>query len=520
MIYIGGMDHEEDKTTSGFKQRSYVDYLNYFGKDRTFHLWFAEKRTKVISVIFPPFVRLGLVPDTISYIGISLLAGVVFYFLRRPLLAALFLAGHVICDGLDGAYARHTNKASQAGAFTDLVCDQLGMVVVSLMAILHHMVYPVLGAVYMTLYLIVVVFGVIINVMGLGSRVTVTSKYILYIVYLLWAGWKIDLFTLFMSLFSIIMAVEVLIGYLRLKRGIRRKFDSEVRYAEGDQYSGRLNYALNVAVPILTFLAILLAANWVPLQAMFDHPKIRVNWIPGAKILTDEETVRGLGGDATDLYVMVSTANGALEIKRYEGNSAHETESFVVPEHIEPALSVFPVDGNTLLVADSVTRLLMGFDLKASFAAKKAVINLTLPLEYLRITAMAKGMLENRPVWFAANHLYTRKTYIVDPVKAIKKSKLLGGVIGGYVNGGFPSGMAVSGDYVLEYNNSPLRRLIYVAPLATLLDHKPLPAAARVSFTPPTVDAMGPVIQSDFLLMLTPTGQIYKLALQPILGSH
>ncbi len=162
---------------------------------------------------------------------------VVLYFVREPLVAVLFLAAHVFCDGVDGAYARHTGKASQSGAFTDLVCDQFGMVVVSLVAIFHHMVSPLIGAVYVTLYLIVVVFGVIINAMGLGTRITITSKYFLYIVYLIWAVWEVNFFDPFMSLLSVIMAIEVIVGYLRLKRGIKKKFDSQVRFADGDPYS-------------------------------------------------------------------------------------------------------------------------------------------------------------------------------------------------------------------------------------------------------------------------------------------
>jgi len=179
----GNAKNLPSESPTGFKSKPYSDSFHYFGKDRWIHSWLAEKRTKVGAAVFPPFVRLGLVPDTISYIGISLLAGVILYFVRDPVIAVGFLAGHIVCDGLDGAYARHTGKASQSGAFTDLVCDQFGMVVVSIAAIFHHLVSPLLGTVYIASYLIVVVFGVIINVMGLGTRITVTSKYFLYAVY-------------------------------------------------------------------------------------------------------------------------------------------------------------------------------------------------------------------------------------------------------------------------------------------------------------------------------------------------
>jgi phosphatidylglycerophosphate synthase len=514
------MPNSENKSSGPVKNKPYHDYLNYFGKDRWLHQWFAEKRTKFVSRVFPPFVKIGLVPDTISYVGISLLSGVILYFVRRPLVAVLFLLGHVICDGMDGAYARNTGKASQSGAFTDLVCDQLGMVVVSLTAIFHHMVYPVLGAVYISLYLIVVVFGVIINVMGLGARITITSKYFLYLVYLIWACWKVNLFPLLMSFFSVIMAIEVVVGYLRLKRGIRRKFDTQVRFSEGDQYSGRLHYALNVAVPVSVLMAIFVVANWTPISSMLDHPKIQVAWVEGKKILSGDETAIGVGTDERDLYVMTSSPEKTLEIKHFSQQEIPEAESFLMPEYITPALTTFPVDDGVLLLADTTTRLLLGFDLKASFAAKQAVIVLTLPLDYLRVTAMSKGVVDKRTVWFAANYLYTRKTYIIDPVKAVKKGKLLGGIVGSYINAGFPSGMATPEGIVAEYNKSPVQSLIYVAPLKKLSAGRTLLDAATVSFAPPTTDALGPVIQGERLVMVTPSGQIYSTGLKTVLGSQ
>ena len=238
------------------------------------------------------------------------------------------------------------------------------------------MVSPVLGAVYIALYLIVVVFGVIINVMGLGTRITITSKYFLYTVYAIWAGWEINLFPLLMSFFSVVMAVEVIIGYLRLKGGIRRKFDTDVRFTQGDPYSGKLNYALNVAVPITILAAILIGANWIPLRAMVEQPKLRVSWSQGPSIIPENEVgeILGLGVRDKKFLVLMRDQDGNQEIKRLPVQPGEPQESFAVPSYISPAVTTFPVDENVLLFADSTTRLLMGVDLNASFAAKTAVI--------------------------------------------------------------------------------------------------------------------------------------------------
>jgi hypothetical protein len=178
-----------------------------------------------------------------------------------------------------------------------------------------------------------------------------------------------------MSFFSVVMAVEVIIGYLRLKGGIRRKFDTDVRFTGGDPYSGKLNYALNVAVPITVLAAILIGANWIPLRAMVEQPKLRVSWSQGPSIIPENEVgeILGLGVRDKKFLVLMRDQDGNQEIKRLPVQPGESQESFTVPSYISPAITTFPVDESVLLFADSTTRLLMGVDLNASFAAKTAV---------------------------------------------------------------------------------------------------------------------------------------------------
>lgn len=521
------VEHMNKETSGGLHPKPYADGFNYFGKDRWIHAWLAEKRTRVFSVVFPPFVRLGVVPDTISYLGITLLAGVVLYFVRNPPIAAVFLAGHVICDGIDGAYARHTGKASQAGAFTDLVCDQLGMVVVAILAMFHHMVSPLLGSIYVSLYLIVVVFGVIINVMGLGTRITITSKYFLYIGYLVWAAAGINVFSPLMSFFSAVMAIEVITGYLRLKHGIRKKFDYEVRYSAGDPYTGRLNHALNLSAPLVALLCILIGANLIPIRTMLDSPRLQVPWAQGPNVVPPDEKgdLLGVGVRGKDFLLLMREENGAKRVIRVTSDGTDTREFFEVPEYVVPVFSSLPVDGNVMLLVDGSTRLLMGIDLDASFARHHTVTVLTLPIGYLHVTAMATGCRKTKTLWFAGNYLYTRKTYLIDPHRALKKGSMLEGIVDSYTNGGFPAGMTVIGDTVIELNRSPLKSMIYVAPLARLVAGRNILDAGKISFSPPEPNALGPVQHEGDLVMLSPSGQVYRLPLNvfvksPTPGSH
>jgi phosphatidylglycerophosphate synthase len=494
------------------------EFLNYFGKDRPLQLWFADLRTRLIAAAVPPFTRIGLAPDTISYTGIALLAGVVIYFVRQPAVAVLFILGHMLCDGLDGAFARHAGKASQSGAFTDLCCDQLGMVVVAMMAIFHHMVSPLLGTVYISLYLIVVVFGVIINVMGVGTRITVTSKYFLYTAYAIWAFRGLNWFGPLMTFFSAIMAVEVLVGYIRLKTGLRRKFDSEVRYGEGDSYSGKLNYAVNVSVPITVLLTILIGGNLIPLRTMIEAPRTNPPWIQGPIIVPENEDTEILGFGVREGKFLVLTRDledDSLKIRKLPQEGDGTGDFFVVPDYVNSAFSVFPVDDNVLLLADQTTHLLMGIDLDASFASKQAVMVFTLPLGWLRVTAMAVGVWKDKKVWLAANYLYTRRTYLVDPQKALKKGFLLGGRVASYINGGFPAGVAIADTMVVEFNKSPLRGTLYGGSLTKVVAGSDLLDAGSISLALPEEDLLGPVRDKEDLIVLSREGRVYRLPLNP-----
>ena len=508
-----------DKVTQERQIGSYTDFFNYFGQDRWIHSWFAEKRTKIFSSLVEPFRRLGLAPDTISYTGIAFLTGVILYFVRKPSLAVMFLAGHVICDGLDGVFARHSRKASQSGAFTDLVCDQLGMLVVAMAAVFHHLVAPLLGAVYMVLYLIVVGFGVIINAMGLGTRVTITSKYFLYIVYAIWAGWQVNLFTPLMSFFSTIMAIEVVIGYIRLKAGIRKKYDSGIKFDLGGTYSSKLNYALNIAIPLGVLASILIYGNQTPIRAMIDKPELKIDWQEGDRLISGEEKgqILGLGVNGEAFLPLLRDEAGFLEMRSIVPTDPKRGESFAVPYYVSPVISTFPVHDNVLLIADNTTRLVLGIDLNASFTAKRAVITFTVPMGYLHVTAMAAGEWNGKAVWLAANYLYTRKTYVIDPNKALNKGSLLGGVTAGYTNAGFPSGIAYIQGTVVELNKSPLNELIYAAPISRLIGGPNLLKARHISFAPPEADSFGPFHYGHDLVMVSRQGKLFRAPLSKIL---
>ena len=118
-------------------------------------------------------------------------------------------------------------------------------------------------------------------------------------------------------------------------------------------------------------------------------------------------------------------------------------------------------------------------------------------------------------MWLAANYLYTRRTYLVAPKRALKKGYLLGGTVGSYVNGGFPAGVAFADNTVVELNRSPLRSTLYAAPLSRVVAGSNLVDAGRTSLALPEDDVLGPIREKDNLIVLSRRGRIYRLPLRP-----
>ena len=106
---------------------------------------------------------------------------------------------------------------------------------------------------------------------------------------------------------------------------------------------------------------------------------------------------------------------------------------------------------------------------------------------------------------------------MVDPQKAFKKGNLLGGVVASYTNGGYPCGMTLEEGLVIDYNKSPFQGLIYVASLKKMVAGANLLDVGKTSFAPPEVDAIGPVVEGEDLVMLSRNGTVYRLPMKTFL---
>jgi CDP-diacylglycerol--serine O-phosphatidyltransferase len=91
------------------------------------NLWFVHP---ISDWLLPPALRLGLHPNTISFIGMGFgaLAGWCYWHWQQPSFVVagfLLMVGWHVMDGLDGKLARASGKASPLGRAIDGLCDYL-----------------------------------------------------------------------------------------------------------------------------------------------------------------------------------------------------------------------------------------------------------------------------------------------------------------------------------------------------------------------------------------------------------
>jgi len=197
--------------------------LNYFSStEAPFEERFAGWRDRFFSPVCAILANLGVSPAAVSVTGVLMLAGVWIFFISRPKLAVLFLALYILFDGIDGCVARKMKRASIAGGFVDILCDQTGMAVVTILLMAYNFISPVLGGFYIFAYTIMIAVTVARNALGAPPQWIFRTKYFLFLFYALWAfdfGRWFAIFYLIATPLTVLFAIMGSIGlYRRLQR--------------------------------------------------------------------------------------------------------------------------------------------------------------------------------------------------------------------------------------------------------------------------------------------------------------
>jgi phosphatidylglycerophosphate synthase len=117
---------------------------------------FLAPARRILRAVYLPFVRvlaaLHIPPNAVSFSQVILAALVVYLVPSQPRMAFGLFVVSIMMDGLDGALARATNRASPFGALFDQYCDHLREVMVIAGLAWHGALNPFLAGMYGVVY--------------------------------------------------------------------------------------------------------------------------------------------------------------------------------------------------------------------------------------------------------------------------------------------------------------------------------------------------------------------------------
>lgn len=117
---------------------------------------FLAPARRVLRAVYLPLVRilaaLKISPNAVSFSQVILALVVVHLMPTQPRIAFILFVTAIVMDGLDGALARATNRATQFGALFDQYCDHIREVIVLAGLAWHGALNPFMAGVYGVTY--------------------------------------------------------------------------------------------------------------------------------------------------------------------------------------------------------------------------------------------------------------------------------------------------------------------------------------------------------------------------------
>lgn len=197
------------------------EHLNYFSeKEKKSIIRFKDIRTKIFLPVSKVLMKLGFNANLVSYIGFLLLIGFIYYVTSKQMVASIFLLFHILIDAFDGPLARLMKQDGDSGAFTDIICDHTGMIVVMITLIYANLVNPIIASIYIYIYTIMIIFVIVRNKMNIPAKIIIRTKYYVYILYGVLAFWHVNYLNIALIIFNILMIPSIVTGYLAIKRAL------------------------------------------------------------------------------------------------------------------------------------------------------------------------------------------------------------------------------------------------------------------------------------------------------------
>lgn len=156
-------------------------HLNYFAKNEQVRMSdMAKFKTQFFSPLLKLLDRTWCSPNFISLCWFLCIIWSGFLISAHPLYAFILLVLHVIFDWLDWSLARYQKLDSNAWAFVDIVVDQSGLIILCLALIYHWITNSFWTSLYLTTYILMIVFLIYNNTLGKSISFVLRTKYIAF----------------------------------------------------------------------------------------------------------------------------------------------------------------------------------------------------------------------------------------------------------------------------------------------------------------------------------------------------
>lgn len=189
-----------------------------FGEDEEkFYMWFRGAREPLVLPIVDFFARLGMKPETLTYIGLAMMVPFVYFFSFHPWIAFPFLLLQMFFDGLDGSLARKLGTSSARGAFLDVTADYVSFVVVFFTCLYFGLLHPFWAAAHVLNYAVMQAFVFFGRTRSIAIFPVIRPKLIFYFVLLVWLVSGQNYFDPFLVVSSVYLMVTNFFLFLRIR---------------------------------------------------------------------------------------------------------------------------------------------------------------------------------------------------------------------------------------------------------------------------------------------------------------
>lgn len=188
-----------------------MDYFNE--KEREKQKKFASWRDKFFSNLIRFLVEKNINQNTISFIGVVFLILACVINPKYVFLVAILLILYIFFDAIDGGVARYKNEQSSTGSLIDIICDQMGVVLISCAFIHYYDVNYVAYFIFSNFYVFFIILVVFLNEKKVNIFAFIRVKYIYFLLYVFSSFIPlviIDIFVISFSFYYVIVFILAL----------------------------------------------------------------------------------------------------------------------------------------------------------------------------------------------------------------------------------------------------------------------------------------------------------------------